>query len=305
MSLNVTVACPNRPSPKSSSAERGRVLTHGKRRHDERRVVVDGVLLVGLREEEHARLPAQLGRVRQSHRSGLRRRETDLLRELKILLRVVARQNRARRVVEVGHVLGLPIQESRGAREHHRAARAPRQDRRADHIPIGAALEVARGVERIAAKRPHVVERVVAVASPLAGEDHAPLPGAVRQPEQLRLSRERRAGIDVVAGDVVDREAIAVHLRERHAEAELVGRDRTRDAAADRPRAVVAERHGERARPVRHRRPRARDVHQPAQRVAAEQRALRTADELDLIRRRAARCSTSWRSAAARRRCRW
>ena len=138
-------------------------------------------------------------------------------------------------------------------------------------------------MERVVAERANVVERVVAIASPLATEDHTPLPGAVRQPEELRLSREGRAGIDVVARDVVDREALAVHLREGQTDAELVGSDRTRDAAADRPRAVVPKRHGERACPGRYRRARARDVHQAAQRVAAEQRALRTADELNLI----------------------
>ena len=42
-----------------------RMLADGNRRHDERRIVVDRVLIVGLREEKHARLPAQAGAVRQ------------------------------------------------------------------------------------------------------------------------------------------------------------------------------------------------------------------------------------------------
>ena len=55
------------------------------------------------------------------------------------------------------------------------------------------------GVKRIGAQRRHVVERVVAVAGPLAGEDDARLPGAVGRPQQLALGRERRAVVDVVA----------------------------------------------------------------------------------------------------------
>ncbi len=59
--------------------------------------------------------------------------------------------------------------------------------------------------------------------------------------------------------------------------------DRSRRPSPNGPRPVVAERCRERTRPLRQGRPGAGDVHQPSQRVPAEQRALRTAHELDLI----------------------
>ncbi len=64
---------------------------------------------------------------------------------------------------------------------------------------------------------------------------------------------------------------------------EPVLHDRTRHAAADGPGAVVGERQRQRAGPAGHRRPAAGHVDQAAQRVAAEQRALRPAHELDLV----------------------
>ena len=55
------------------------------------REVVDRVLIVALREQEHARLPLQRGAVREPQRRIVRRRDAHFLRELEVLFRVVAR----------------------------------------------------------------------------------------------------------------------------------------------------------------------------------------------------------------------
>src|SRR6187549_2872367 len=72
-----------------------------KRIDDERRERVHRVLIVVLREDEDAALPAQRGAVGQFDRRRRRRSQTDFLRELEALLAVITRGERKRRVVEI------------------------------------------------------------------------------------------------------------------------------------------------------------------------------------------------------------
>ena len=89
------------------------------------------------------------------------------------------------------------------------------------------------------------------------------------------------AEVDVVPGDVVRREAVALRVAEREADRRLLAQ-RTGRVRAHVDGAEVAERDDGGTGPLRQGRPRAADVNQPAERVPPEQRALRPADELHL-----------------------
>src|SRR5258708_8648755 len=82
-------------------------------RQYEAREIVDGVLIVVLGEEKQAGLPSQRRAVREFHRAGRRGRESHLFRELEVLLGVAARDERQRRVIPIGQVVGLPADEPR------------------------------------------------------------------------------------------------------------------------------------------------------------------------------------------------
>ena len=131
------------------------------------------------------------------------------------------------------------------------------------------------------AKRGQIVQRVVAVAGTLTADDHPRLPVG-RRPEELPLGRCCRARIQVVARNVVYCEAIALGVTQRETYADPVP-ERSGHVAADLAGVVVTERHGQPARPLGERRARAEHVHQPAERIAAEKRALRAAGELHLL----------------------
>src|SRR5258708_12498536 len=82
-------------------------------RQYEAREIVDGVLIVVLGEEKQAGLPSQRRAVREFHRAGRRGRESHLFRELEVLLGVAARDERQRRVIQIGQGVGLPADEPR------------------------------------------------------------------------------------------------------------------------------------------------------------------------------------------------
>ena len=259
------------------------MLGDWKRCEDERRELIDGVLCVIVREEKQSRLPSQLRIIAKRPRRAVGGREAELLRELEGIFGVVARDQRRRGVVEIGHILRPPVDEPGRAGKRDRPGHPAHQHGRAEDVAIGPPLEIARRRKGILAQQRDVVQGVVAVACALRSEDQATLPGGVRHPEHLRLAREGRPGIDVVAGHRVHREAVAVHLGERKADAEPVVDHRAADRAANAPGAVIAERRRQHAVPPRRRRPGAGDVDEAAERVAPVQRALRAAHELDLI----------------------
>ena len=142
---------------------------------------------------------------------------------------------------------------------------------------------VARRVERILAQRREVVERVVAVACALAADDEACLPPGRRFPQQLAFSAEGPARVQIVSGDVVDREPFPFGVAERRARAQRVGDEGPRRVSADVPCGEVAKRHRHLARPLFEPGAAARDVDESAERVPAEERALWPAHELDLL----------------------
>ena len=100
------------------------------------------------------RLPLQRRRVGQLHRAGRRGREPHFLRELHVLLGVAAGEQRRRRVVQVGEVVGLPADEAGRRRERELLPGVAREERRRVDVAIGVPLEVARRVERIARAAP-------------------------------------------------------------------------------------------------------------------------------------------------------
>src|SRR5947207_1964016 len=87
----------------------------------------------------------------------------------------------------------------------------------------------------------------------------------------------------MVAGDIVLREAVARRVAESKSDSQFVRDQRSRYRATDVTRAEIAERPDEAARPPVERGPGAGDVDHAAERVATEERALRSAHELDLI----------------------
>ena len=138
-----------------------RMLIDRKRqelRQHERRERVHGVLRVGLREEEQPGLPPQRDVRRQPARRVARRGDPELLRELAVVFGVGAADERQRRVVEVGEVVGLPPDVAGGGREVDRLAGAVDEQRRRDDVAVGEALEVARRAQRRRAQRRQVVQ---------------------------------------------------------------------------------------------------------------------------------------------------
>ena len=144
-------------------------------------------------------------------------------------------------------------------------------------------FHVAGGVERGRAKTGEVVERVVAVAGALGVEQCPRLPARRRLPQELALAEHGRSGVEIVTRDVVLREPVARRIAEAHTHSQRVLDQRAGRRAAQIAGAEVAVRADEAAGPCLQRRPAARDVDDAAERVTAEQRALRTAHELDLI----------------------
>jgi hypothetical protein len=100
--------------------------------------VVDGVLVVALSKDDRAGLPPEAA-AHQAARSGGIRRETDFLAELGRFLCVVARRQRERRVIEVGHILRLPPHDA-GGRGQRESSPVLKVQGGAEEIPIGLAL---------------------------------------------------------------------------------------------------------------------------------------------------------------------
>ena len=183
--------------------------------------------------------------------AGRRRRDADFLRELEVLLGVAARQQRQRRVVEIGQVVGLPVDEAGRRRERQALSFVPGEERRRVDVAIGVPLEVARrrdtGCARSAARS---LKRVVAVARALAGVDEARFP--VRPPassSSCALPKVASREVEVVAGDVVGREAVALRVADREADRRLLP-DRARRRSRARRTREVAERHDRLAGPL-------------------------------------------------------
>ena len=189
---------------------------------------VDRVLVVVLREEEHAGLPLQRAR-RPTARIGAfgadaTRTSCVNWKLSSVLLR---RDERQRRVVEVGRVLGLPVHEPVVDDRLTRAPSCAVEHRRAEDVAIGVPLEVARDVERIGAQAAEIAQRVVAVARALAGHDDPRLPDrATASTAAAPCRRTPIARVEVVARDVVH--GVAVALAVLHG-------DRRRRACRPRP----------------------------------------------------------------------
>jgi hypothetical protein len=180
---------------------------HVLRQH-EGRVVIDGILLVSLREQEDARLPAQREAAPERDRRILPGRQPSFLRELQILLGVGARDERQRRVVEVGAVIGLPPHQAGDGGEIHGLSRVTQRQRGSDDVTMGEAFEIALHVKRLGANGVQVVQSVVPVSRALGRDNRASFPARTWREEQLALAEERRAGVDVVAGHDVRREPV-------------------------------------------------------------------------------------------------
>src|SRR4029079_5937605 len=150
-----------------------------------RRVRVHRVLIVVLREQEHAGLPPQGHGVRQVQRRLGGGGQAHLLGELEGLFGVVAAQQRQRGVVEIRRVLGLPLQEPGRRRQRHARAFETVVDRRREDVAMRVALVVPRGREGRAAQRAQILQRVVAVAGALTAQDEPRLPVRRRREQQL------------------------------------------------------------------------------------------------------------------------
>ena len=152
-------------------ARRGLVHREGQQRGEhERRKVVHGVLVVVLREQEDTRLPPAAPPAATARSGAARRRgHAHFLGELEVLLDVAAGGGREGRVVEVGLVLGLPAHEPGGRGQGQARALAACRDGGVEEVAVGMALEIAGGMERTQAQAAQVVQRVIAVARPLAG----------------------------------------------------------------------------------------------------------------------------------------
>ena len=105
-------------------------------------------------------------------------------------------------------------------------------------------------VNGFCAKAAEIAERVVAVARPLAVHDDARLPAARRRPEQLSLRGEGLARIEVVAGQIVDREPVAATVCSDGATPSLPSTTGPADAAAHVARVDVGEWHRQAAGPA-------------------------------------------------------
>ncbi len=148
---------------------------------------------------------------------------------------------------------------------------------------MGESLDVARGMKRVGAYRGEIVQRVVAVARALAVEHRTRLPPRVRLPQDLPLAEQRGARVEVVARDIVLRKAVARGVAEAEADRDLVRRQGTGHSPTEIAAVEVAVGAAQAAGPGRERRAPARDVDDAAERVASEQRALRTAHEFNLV----------------------
>src|SRR5262245_40690150 len=81
-------------------------------------------------------------------------------------------------------------------------------------VAVREAVDAAEGMKWIRSQAAEVAQRVVPVARALAAEECPRFPSRVRFPEQLRLAEARGPRIDVLAGDVVHREAVAPRIAE-------------------------------------------------------------------------------------------
>ena len=104
-------------------------------------------------------------------------------------------------------------------------------------------------VKRVAAQLSEVVQRVVAVARPFAADDEPRLPRRGRHPQHLGLAEVRGPGVERVAGDVVDREAVALAMSVREPHRDRPGHG-AGDGGADVARPGAAERRGHLAGPA-------------------------------------------------------
>src|SRR5262245_4590813 len=105
-------------------------------------------------------------------------------------------------------------------------------------------------MERVVSQRGEVLQGVVAVARPLAGENHTCFPTAARRPPELRLAVGSVAIIDIVASHIVFREPVALATAQCQAETELAGQ-RTGYTAARIPLAVIRKRNQKASAPLR------------------------------------------------------
>ena len=198
------------------------------------------------------------------------------------LFLVAARQQRRRRVIEIGHVVRLPVARSRSSRRMSTStlraeAGTSSRGRRDWCAPRNRARHGA-GSSR---SDPRSIKRVVAVARALAGVDQPRLPLRRRRQQQLPLA-ERRVAESMswpVMSFVVkpSRWAWPIAKPTRGLPADRTGRVRAHVDGRE-----VPEGDDGGTGPLRQGRPDAADVNQPAERVPAEQRALRSADELHL-----------------------
>ena len=179
-------------------------------------------------------------------------------------------------------VVGLPPHETGGRQEGEPVPFVAHPDRRRGDVATGPSLEIARHVKRVLAQRRKVAQGVVAVTVPLDAEDRARFPGVARNPERLRLAERCRSGVERTAGEIVHGESVPLASPDGQPHGQSPG-ERSGHRPPHLPRPGVAERRRETARPAGQRGPGARDVDDAAQGVAAEQRALRPAHELDLF----------------------
>ena len=144
-------------------------------------------------------------------------------------------------------------------------------------------FDIARRVKRPRAEAGEIVQCIIAVARPFAAEHRPHVPLRRWLPQHLALAEERGSRVEIPPGHVVLRETLASGVPEGNPGRELVHDERSGCRAAHVAGVEIAIRTDQIARPLLQRRPRARDVDDAAQGVPSEERALRPADEFNLI----------------------
>src|SRR5260221_3050898 len=147
---------------------------------------------------------------------------------------------------------------------------------------MGEAFEVALSVKRVRANLAQVVQGIVAVTRALGRDNRACFPARTWCKEQLALDIERRAGVQVVPGQVIPRIPVTTGVAHGDAEPERAGHQRSGRRAAHVGGAEIAEGTDQAPRPSVEGGTGARDVDQAANGVPPVQGALRSPDELDL-----------------------
>ena len=143
-------------------------------------------------EHEHADLPFDGHLIGQRHGRDSGGGDAEFLGELRRVFLITARHERQRRVVEVGQILCLPVEETGRRRKVDLRPGVRQLKRRRNDVAVREAFEVARDVKRLRAQRSEVREPVIAVARTLGREHAAHLPLAVRFPQDLAATERRR-----------------------------------------------------------------------------------------------------------------